>query len=314
MARKLIIDCDPGIDDAVALAIALFDPRLEVVAATACSGTVDAVRSTRNLQAIIEQLDPPRHPRLGEATDPEDAPVSDGRDLHGDDGLGNIGLSPVGRQHIMPSDKLIADRLKAEPGKISILCLGPMTGIAKAFARDPSLVSMVDRLIIVGGSDVGYGDVTAAAEFNMHFDPSAAATIFKSATTKTLVPLQITQQVAFGLEFLEQLPPRYTRAGKLLHSMIPHLFRTMRQQRAQEMISLQAAVALMVLVEPHLFVTEEATIDVEEVGVLTRGATIIDHRPTARQRKNVEVITSVDIASVRESIIRGLKFAGQQSE
>jgi len=70
----------------------------------------------------------------------------------------------------------------------------------------------------------------------------------------------------------------------------------------------------MVLVEPHLFVTEEATIDIEEVGELTRGATIIDHRPTARQRKNVEVITSVDIASVRESIIRGLKFAGQQSE
>ncbi|MDZ4849128.1 MAG: nucleoside hydrolase [Pirellulaceae bacterium] len=314
MARKIIIDCDPGIDDAVALTLALFDPRLEIVAITACSGTVDAIRSTQNLQAIVERLDPPRHPRLGAATDPENAPVIGRCYLHGEDGLGNINMTPVGRQHVMPSEKLIADRLKAEPGQISILCLGPLTGVSLAFRRDPSLIDMVDRLIIVGGTCDGIGDVTPATEFNMHFDPSSASNIFRSATTKTMIPLEVSNQVSFGLDLIEQLPPRHSRAGALLHAILPHYFWTLRQECAQEMISLQAVVGVLALVEPTLFTTQEATIEIEELGVLTRGATIIDRRPYARQRKNIELVTAVDVEEARQSVIRGLRFAGQESE
>jgi inosine-uridine nucleoside N-ribohydrolase len=314
MPRKLIIDCDPGIDDAVALTMALFDPRLEIVAVTACSGTVDANRSTQNLQAIVEQLDPPRHPRLGAARDPDDAPVSDGCDLHGADGLGNVHLTPVGRQHVMPSEKLIADRLKAEPGQISILCLGPLTGIATAFMRDPALIDLVDRIIIVGGSKDCIGDVTPASEFNMHFDPAAAAAVFRSATTKTLVPLEATQQVTFGLELMDHLPMRHSRVGKLLHGILPHYFRTLRQHRAQETISLQAAVGLLTVLEPTLMTTEPAAVDIEEHGTITRGATIVDRRPFARHRRDIELVVDIDIDAARQSIIQSLRFAGQQSE
>jgi non-specific riboncleoside hydrolase len=314
MTRKLIIDCDPGIDDAVALTLALFDPRLEIVAITACSGTVDAARSTQNLQAIVELLDPPRHPRLGAARDPEDAPVADGSDLHGADGLGNIQLQPIGRQHVMPSDKLIADRLKADPGEVSLLCLGPLTGVASAFRRDPSLIDMVDRIVIVGGTSHGIGDVTAASEFNMHFDPSSATTIFRSPTTKTMLPLEITDQVTFGLELLEALPAKQSRAGRLLHGVLPHYFRMLRQHRARETISLQAAVGVVAVLEPGLMATEEVSVDIEEHGRLTRGATVIDRRTFARQRKDVELVTAIDAEATREAIIRGLKFAGQQTE
>ena len=223
-------------------------------------------------------------------------------------------MTPVGRQHIMPSEKLIADRLKAEPGQVSILCLGPLTGVSLAFRRDPSLIDMVDRLIIVGGTCDGIGDVTAAAEFNLHFDPSSASNIFRSATTKTLIPLEVTNQVTFGLELIEQLPPRFTRAGALLHAILPHFFRTMRQKCAQEIISLQAVVGLLALIESTLLTTEEVTIDIEELGLLTRGATIIDRRPYARQRKNIELVTAIDVDSARQAIIRGLRFAGQESE
>lgn len=314
MPRKVIIDCDPGIDDAVALALALFDPRLEVLAVTACSGVVDGARSTQNLQAIVERLDPPKHPRLGAATDPEDAPVSDGRDLHGEDGLGNSQLAPVGRQHLMPSEKLIADRLKAEPGQVSIVCLGPLTGIARAFMRDPSLVDMVDRVFVLGGTLNGIGDVTPAAEFNMHFDPGSASAIFKSATTKTLIPLEISNSVSLDLGLLDDLPPRYSRCGALLHGMLPFYFRTLRQKRAQETINLPGVIGILAVLEPTLFTTEEATVDIEEVGVLTRGATIIDRRHFARQRKNVELVTSIDYEQAKQAIIRGLRFAGQESE
>ena len=174
MSKKVIIDCDPGIDDAIALIIALFDPRLDVVAVTTSAGTVPADQSAQNVQSLIEKLDPPRFPRVGFGTDPEDAPVLDEAELHGADGLGNLGLSRIDRQHLMPSEKLIIDRIKSDPGRVTILCLGPLTGISRAMQRDPSIISHIDRIVVVGGAVPGDGDITAAAEFNMYFDPASA--------------------------------------------------------------------------------------------------------------------------------------------
>jgi len=91
MSRKVIVDCDPGIDDAVALCLALFDPRLDVVAITATAGNVSAVQASRNAQVVVEQLDPPRLPRIG-AADANSIATTDARHIHGDDGLGNTGL------------------------------------------------------------------------------------------------------------------------------------------------------------------------------------------------------------------------------
>ncbi len=311
MARKVIIDCDPGIDDAVALIMALFDPRLDVVAVTACSGTVESERSIQNILGLLEKLDPPRFPRVGSGTDPEDAPVSDNRQMHGEDGLGNLGLSPVNRQHIMPSEKLIAELLRAEPGDITILCLGPLTGIARAFQRDPSIIESVDKIIMLGGSTQCIGDVTAAAEFNMHFDPSSASTVFRSSTTKALIPLEITNQVAFDINLLGLLPAKTTRAGSLLHTMLPHLFRSYRQLRGQEAVTLQAVLGIVYLVEPILFKSEQFSVDIEELGELTRGATIVDRRAFALGRRDLEIVTTVDADAVRDCVINGLKFAGQ---
>jgi inosine-uridine nucleoside N-ribohydrolase len=314
MARKVIIDCDPGIDDAVALVMALFDPRLDVVAVTSCSGTVESQRSTQNILGLLEKLDPPRHPRVAAGSDPDDAPVSDGRFLHGEDGLGNLGLDLVNRTHIMMSEKLIADRLRADPGDVTILCLGPLTGIARAFQRDPSIIEAVDKIIMVGGSTDCIGDVTAAAEFNMHFDPSSAAAVFRSATTKSLIPLEVTNQVTFDLNLLGILPAKHSRAGALLHSMLPHLFRTLRQHRAQESIVLQAVIGVVYLLEPSMFGSDQFSVDIEELGELTRGATIVDRRPYASSRRDLEIVTRVDVDAVRDCVYNGLKFAGQCTE
>ncbi len=314
MPRKVIIDCDPGIDDAVALIMALFDPRLDVVAITTCSGTVEADQSSKNVLGLLEKLDPPRFPRLGVGCDPDDAPVNDGRFLHGEDGLGNIGLYPSERQHVMGSDKLIIDRLKADPGDVSILCLGPLTGIARAFQRDPSVIEAVGQLIILGGSSLGLGDVTPAAEFNMHFDPASAASVLNSPTTKTLLPLDVTNQVTFDLNMLAQIPSKSTRAGALLHAMLPHLFRSYRQHRAQESIALQAAVGVVYLTDPELFQCEAHALEIEEVGVLTRGATIVDRRSFASVSRALEIAHSAEPEAVRDAVYNALKFAGQCTE
>ncbi len=130
--RKVIIDCDPGIDDAIALAIALFDPRFEILAITATEGNASAEQTTRNVQAVVECLDPPRYPRFGKATAPNDSPPTDVRKLHGSDGLGNINADVSVLHHEHQSDKLICDVVRSAPGEVMIICLGPLTNIARA--------------------------------------------------------------------------------------------------------------------------------------------------------------------------------------
>jgi inosine-uridine nucleoside N-ribohydrolase len=313
MPRKVIIDCDPGIDDAVALCMALFDPRLEVLAVTAVAGNVSADQATRNVQSLIEQLDPPRYPRLGAASPMESLALVDNRPLYGEDGLGNVGLvsSKLARQH--PSEKLICDEVRAAPGEVTLICLGPLTNIAAAIAREPQLISMLGRLVIMGGAVNGIGNVTSAAEFNVYYDPHSARQVFRSPTTKTLIPLDVTSQVTWSLDFLEQLPPESSRAGNLLRKILPHLFRTYRRDLGQEGIQLPDAVTLAAALHPELFGTRDMTGDVETAGELTLGATVFDRRATAHQRGDMEVAVEVDATAVSDCIVRALLDAGRQT-
>ena len=313
MPRKVIIDCDPGIDDLVALTLALFDPRLEVVAVTAVAGNVPAEKATINVQAIVERLDPPRYPRLGAATPVEDAPYVDARHLHGPDGLGGSGLavSQLARQH--PSEKLICDEIHAAPGEVAIVCLGPLTNIARALVRDPSIADDIGRIIIAGGSVKGIGNVTPCAEFNIYSDPLSARAVFRSATTKTLIPLDVADQVVWTLDLLEKLPEETTRAGKLLRGSLPYLFRSFRQHLGLESVMLPDAVGIVALLHPELFRTEDLSGDVETSGELTTGMTVFDRRPNASHRTDIEVALEIDTAAVADAIVRGLVDAGRQT-
>jgi purine nucleosidase len=313
MPRKVIIDCDPGIDDALALTLALFDPRLEVVAVTAVAGNVPAERVTTNVQAVVERLDPPRYPRLGSATPAEDVPYIDGRQIHGPDGLGGMDLavSKLARQHA--SEKLICDEVRAAAGDVTILCLGPLTNLARALAREPDLAEQMSRVVIRGGSVKLVGNATPCAEFNIYADPVSARAVFKSATAKTLIPLDVTEQVVWGLDLLDKLPDEMTRAGKLLRGMLPYLFRAHRQHLGLESIRLHDAVALVAVLHPELFHTEDLPADVEVSGEITLGATIFDRRPNAPHRADLEVALEIDTAAVADCIVRGLAEAGRQT-
>lgn len=313
MARKVIIDCDPGIDDAVALALALFDPRLEVLAVTACAGTVDADRATQNVIALIERLDPPRIPRIGAAIDPGDgAAVSNGTLLHGDDGLGNTNWTPVARQHTLPADKLIEQELRTYPGDVTLVCTGPLTGVAKALGRDSGLAELIDRLVLTGGSTRTVGNVTPAAEFNMHFDPMSAKHVFASATTKSLIPLEVTNSLKFGWELVEQIPASYTKVGGVLDKIVPHLFRATRKHIGQETVSLQAIMPILMLVEPMLAKWDPMACDIETSGTITRGATVFDRRSPQEWRSNMEVASKLDVNAARDAFYNCLKYAAQE--
>lgn len=312
MARKVIIDCDPGIDDAVALCLALFDPRLEVVAVTATAGNVSAQQASRNVQTIIDLLDPARHPRIGAASGDAQAGTEGGH-IHGEGGLGNASFPVAQLHHPHPSEKIICDEVHSAPDEVTMICLGPLTNLAVAFQRDPGLSALIDRVIIMGGSVDGVGNVTPSAEFNIHCDPVSARSVFQSPTTKTLIPLDVTRQVPLTLDFINDLPGEDSRAGQLLHATVPYLFRSHHQLLGQESIYLHDAVALAAAVQPDMFQTEYMAGDVETCGELTSGTTVFDRRTNATWRNNMEVAVSVDADSILNFLIRGLAQAGRKT-
>lgn len=313
MSRKVIIDCDPGIDDAVAICMALFDPRLEVVAITACPGNISAQQATRNVQAIVEQLDPPRFPRVGAASAQNSGTTLEARHLNGENGLGNLQFEVSQLQHQLPSEKLISDVVRATPNEVTIICLGPLTNIHTAFQRDPHLPEIVDQLIIMGGSVNGVGNVTPVAEFNCYADPAAAKSVFASRTTKTLIPLDVTRQLKLTLDFMKELPGADSRAGAFLAKILPFLYRSYHQRLGQESIYLHDAVALTAAVHPELFTMKSMEANVETQGHLTLGMTVFDRRPNQSQQANMEVAVDVEETAVRDAILRALLHAGETS-
>jgi purine nucleosidase len=307
MARKVILDVDPGIDDAIALSLALTNPDLEVVAVTAVGGNVSPAQATRNVQAIIEQLDPPRWPRLGAASDPDVRLAVDRRNLYGSDGLGGLNFVVAERQHLLPSEKVICDQIREAPHAVTIVALGPLTNIARAFIRDPELPALVGRIVMMGGTIGGPGNITPAAEFNMYCDAVSARAVFRSPSTKTLVPLDITNRIELSYDLFNQLPDESTRVGKLLRQLLPPVFRGYRQQFGLEGIHVHDTVTLMAVLHPELFTAKSMAGDVETQGELTVGATIFDRRRVPAWRHNMEVAVEIQKEAVVEAILRDLK-------
>lgn len=310
MARKVIIDCDPGIDDAVALMVALFNSDLDVVAVTSTAGNVPADQAGRNLQGLIERLDPPRRPRIGVGSGPTSAPPVDGTDLNGADGLANLQLVVSSLHQRHPAEKLICDEIRAAPEEVTLVALGPLTNIARALQRDPMIAAQIGRIVIMGGAINCVGNVTPAAEFNFHFDAMAARTVFKSRTTKTLIPLDVTRQATFGLDLLDMLPSvESSPASQLLHQLLPFVFRSHRQELGIEGIYLHDAIAMAAVLHPDMFEMEEMAGDVETAGEITLGSTIFDRREHRSWATNMEVATKINVSRVQDCVIQGLRAA-----
>jgi purine nucleosidase len=308
MARKIILDVDPGIEDAVALCLALSEPSLEVVAVTATGGAVSPDQATLNVQAIVEQLDPPRWPRLGTASTEQILRI-DGPHLFGSDGLCGAHFPVAQRHHRHSSVKVICDEVRTAPGEVTIVSTGPLSNLAAALQQQPDLASLVGHLIILGGTLGGPGNVTAAAEFNIYSDADAARAVFRSAITKTLIPIDLTQRVVMNLDLLEKIPAEDSRRGVLLRKLLPGAFRAYRQHLGMEGIHLHDAVAVIAAVRPELFKMEPMYGDVELDGTLTYGATVFDRRRRPDSQPNMDVAVDMDAKLVSDCIVGGLMHA-----
>ena len=220
-------------------------------------------------------------------------------------------VAELARQH--PSEKVICDEVRAAPEAVTIVALGPLTNIARAFQRDPDLPALVGRLVMMGGTVAGPGNITPAAEFNIFCDPTAARAVFRSHTTKTLIPLDITNRVLLSYDLFRQLPDESTKVGRLLHKILPPIFRGYRQEFGLEGIHVHDSVAMLSVIHPELFAMAGMSGDVETLGELTTGATVFDRRRVPASRHNMEVAVDMDAGEVVRRLIATLHQAAGQS-
>ncbi|MDG2389221.1 MAG: nucleoside hydrolase [Planctomycetaceae bacterium] len=312
MTHKVIIDADPGIGDALAIALALTDPRLDVLALTATAGVVSGEQATRNLQSILESLDPVKWPRLGCCSNPTPVSSYDSLggnarpvDLHGTRGLGEIEPPVSSLQHLKSSVKLMTELVREMQGDITLLTFGPLTNIQLAVERMPDFLEQLNRLVCFGGVNQGPGDVTAVADFNFHADPDAAHAVMNSHCTKTLVPLDVASQFVFSFEELNRF--QFESAGALggfFKKLVTYFLRANHSHLGVEGVSLSELLALMAVTEPAQLTTEMRHVDVELQGDLTRGMSVIDRRMRTQTTEDVEIVVGFNPSDLEHELSR----------
>lgn len=308
MPRKLIIDADPGIGDALAIAVAALDPNIDLIGVTATSGCVSGLVATQNILTVIESVDPDKYPRLGASTATRPAFRRNGVDppgfldplrLNGNYGLGTaeIPIAQLHNQH--DSAKLLIDLVKNNQHEVTLLTLGPLTNVTIACERDPDFLHSLQRLVCLGGSISVGGDATAAAEFNIFADPVSAQAVLTSASTRTLVPLDVSGKTVLTFDQFDRLKQNRQYAMRwFFDELIPFALRVHHEDLGLEGLPLREITALASIAEPRHFTSTMMSLSVELEGTLTRGATVFDLRSIERWQKNIDVVDSVDTHGV----------------
>ena len=309
MAEKVVLLADPGIDGAFAVALALFDPELDVLGLGATPGNVSAEQATKNIHILVDQLGPPRWPRLGEAPNIK-FPI-DGRMLHGPTGFGNTNLPSATLHNILPSEKLVCELVRLHPREVTVVCLGPLTVLARAFDIFPDLPTLVKRIVCLGGSRHEPGNVGPVTEFHFVCDPPAARKVLHCGAKITLIPLDCMRKVLFSPKDLLDLPEDASPACRFLRQIVPFGIAATANTYGIEGFHLKDVLGIAAVGLPGAIETKPMSVDVEIGGELTRGMSVFDMREWNHPIPNVDVAVHFDGQGIRDYMHRILGFRGK---
>jgi purine nucleosidase len=275
--QSLIIDTDTGIDDAIAILMALASPRHRVAAITALNGNVHVDHVVRNIRTVLDAAGAPPIPVYSGADRPLLGEHVHAAYVHGEDGLGDAGFPRSARplEHEQAALALIR-MARANPGVHTLVTLGPLTNIALAIALDRELPTLLTRIVVMGGAVHGRGNATPAAEFNIHADPEAAAIVFERVPNLTLVPWETVVEARVPWKDWERLAQTGPLGRRFVIPMTEKLVRWIQTTRGVDGFPLADPLAMAVVMEETCVTnTRMASIAVETGGRLTRGATLV---------------------------------------
>lgn len=271
-----MIDTDPGVDDAVAILLALASPELEVVAITSVNGNVGLEATTLNARRLLSLAGRHDVPVAAGCAEPLAGPMDHAARVHGDDGLGDLTWDEPDVP-LDPRDAIEVLAEAIEAGPLTIVAIGPLTNLATLLARHPGIDEKLERLVIMGGASFE-GNVTAAAEFNVWADPEAAKAVFEARWPITLMPLDLTHQAYLLDEDLEWLRGLGTEVGRRVADMLEPYARFHDEWYGNRNVIQHDATAVYELLAPEHLVTQGVKVTVETGGEYSRGATWIDRR------------------------------------
>jgi purine nucleosidase len=277
-AQKIIIDTDPGQDDAVALLLALASPELEILGITAVAGNVPLALTERNARTIVDLSGRTDVPVFAGCDRPLARALVTAEHVHGKTGLDGADLpDPVTPLSPVHAVDFLVETLRREPAGTVTLCpLGPLTNIAEAFRRAPDLAARVKQIVLMGGGCFEGGNITPAAEFNIFVDPEAAKIVFGAGTDLIVVPLDVTHQALTSRNWIEEMRALGTATGRAVAGWTDFFERFDVAKYGSEGAPLHDPCVIAWLLAPDLFDGRRINVEIETESPLTRGMTVAD--------------------------------------
>ena len=283
---RMILDVDTGTDDALALALAVRSPGVELVGVTTVAGNVPLPRTTENTLRVLAHLGGGAVPVHRGLSRPLARELVTAAEFQGVDGLGGLALPPSGATIARPSaPEYLVETIMGAPGEITLVCVGPLTNLAAAIALEPELPSALGRLVLMGGA-LERGNVTYYAEFNIYVDPEAAAQVF-AACPLTMVGLDVTQRASLTPATVKPLANLESPTARLVHGVTARTF----GERGKGEYHLHDPLAVAVALDPTLCQTKRGTVKVETATAWCAGRTTLDEADDGPHEVCVEVDT-----------------------
>ncbi len=272
---RIILDTDPGVDDALALFLALASPEVQLEGITTVHGNVPLDLTTRNALCLLEAAGRADIPvARGSASPLVRAPIN-AAFVHGPTGLGTLTLpEPQTCEIAFSAVEFIVERVQGAPGALTLVAIGPLTNLALALRQEPAIARQVREVVIMGGALRVPGNVTPAAEFNIYADPHAAQIVLQAGWPIRLVSLDVTNQTAVGQEQVQQLAQRGDRVGECMVEMLTYYFEVFGPAWGNRLLRLHDPLALAAAFQPDFIQWMPTAVEVELEGRLTLGETI----------------------------------------
>ncbi len=303
MTIPIILDCDPGHDDALAIALAVARPELEVLAITTVAGNAPLERTTRNALRVLTLLDRTGIPVAAGADRPLVRDPWVPVEFHGPTGLDGADLPEPAVGAVSHSAvELAADLLRRTDRPVTIVATGPLTNIALLLRATPALRDRIAEISLMGGS-LGEGNTTAAAEFNMWADPEAAAVVFESGIPIRMAGLVITHQALALPSDIDRLEALGTRPGRVLADLLRFFAVHHRDRYGWDGPPIHDAVAVAWFIAPELIRAVSLRVEVETAGTVTRGRTVADPEGLSGRPPNALVGLAIDRAGLIDLVI-----------
>jgi len=311
MSRRIILDCDPGHDDALAILLAHGCPDLELAAITTVAGNHPLEVTTRNALRVCTLAGIADVPVAAGCGAPLLRELVTAPEIHGETGLeGNDWDEPAVRPVADHAVDVIVDLVMASPGEITLVPTGPLTNVALALRRQPRIAERVAGVVLMGGSYTR-GNHTPAAEFNVFVDPEAAAVVFGAGWPVTMVGLDVTHRFLATDEVLERLAAVGTPAAAAVTGLLGFYRAAHLQGTGRRDAPVHDPCAVACAARPELLELRDARVDIELAGRLTAGMTVTDFRPTRERPANAAVAVDVDAPGVWDLFLDALIRIGR---